>query len=536
MKCLNKLACLLLILNSSLIFTAEQPGGNLYIRNAHPTLSFDCEYTEAGQKSELALRQASVESNIGLIREISELKIRIHGALMGAFSSYTDYTNKVRECTGDNDWILVILPSIKGWDVKLEQRVPSRQPKVLAQPLDYFGQIKPTDEPRHVLGLTTKYKPADVDANVRRFNEQIQQEIKQQIITQQIAQQILFILEETGKCAKNLLRYQSGSVDYNKLLIAWRGLLHPERISHGKQIACEIALHGLKGFRDAPEYLNRIIDLMWYLYGIAIEKNQAFDEGTFVIEDHESKMYNFLLNYVKLVNPSVKGTLQDPASNISTNQYAYSRLSSHFRIEQQQHRHYGIDMRYFGQGQMVATALLPAQKSHILFGELGNGLIFIKFESAGIAFQSVATHAADFVVAQLRKFPANLPTLTNYLRGYTPQIATDLFDYYIGTDDAPTYRKERVPLEILDRCLAIIDRGHLTPEQKQTISLSFIQNGIHGIYNEISNPASQLAVAQKQELEKYLRELLNREGLDHQNIRYGREVIISHAHITRGCK
>ena len=50
---------------------------------------------------------------------------------------------------------------------------------------------------------------------------------------------------------------------------------------------------------DQGAYLNAIIDLMWFYYDMAMEKNQAFSDGTFVLQDQGGRIYNFLLDYVR---------------------------------------------------------------------------------------------------------------------------------------------------------------------------------------------------------------------------------------------
>jgi len=42
------------------------------------------------------------------------------------------------------------------------------------------------------------------------------------------------------------------------------------------------------------EYLNAIVDLIWYFYGQALTKGEAFQEGTFVLLDQNFAFYNFL--------------------------------------------------------------------------------------------------------------------------------------------------------------------------------------------------------------------------------------------------
>ena len=131
-------------------------------------------------------------------------------------------------------------------------------------------------------------------------------------------------------------------------------------------------------------------------YKLAIDADQAFSEGTFVIQDTGWLFYNFLLDYVKDVNPSVKGTIGDPAVKFSGGMTAYPRLSSHFVLEQKSYRHYGID---FPRG-----LELPFKKHHILFGKIDDqDRLFIKLESAGLTSRDIARHGWEFAAAQVRK-------------------------------------------------------------------------------------------------------------------------------------
>lgn len=106
---------------------------------------------------------------------------------------------------------------------------------------------------------------------------------------------------------------------------------------------------------------------------------------------------------------------------------------------------------------------------------------------------------------------------------------------YIGIDDDPNYRKERVPQKIYNDCLEIVNKAALSEEQRGRIATQFAQQGIHGIVNEIINPASPLTDLQKQELRTYIKTLIA-QGLDHVEVRYGREVIISHSRLETQCK
>lgn len=530
------------------LFTAEPREGILYIRNQHHALQFECVYTRNGQQQD-PITVYKDKVRLGPIQEINEVKVRRYGAWLGAGAEYYNLPDQLRECKRfhDRDCYLTIVTSKNIWDIVAEpaQAAKKVEPLVLEKPIDFFPKAKDYEksinergpfsvlswgkasqlEPRHVLDLIDPYTAKGVNENQRNITDSIKDT---QFSDARMKDYVTAMLADAVKYALDLLRMPPSSPEYQKMLIEFRGKLHPERVAHGKQIACDIITHNMQSMADANEYLDAIVDLMWYLYSIALEKGQAFEEGTLVIQDNDHKIYTFLLNYAKFVNPEeVAGTERDAELMLSyKNVYAYPRTSTHFKDVKAQHnaRHYGIDIRH--RGYSIAEALLPAQKSHVLFGDLYNGYIFIKLENVGIAAPSIAQHTLELITAQLRKF----------LPGITPAQYNELMLYYIGTDDDSNYRKERVPHKVLEDCSAIVDKENISPEQKQRIKLQFGHQGIHGIFNEIRNAASPLLPARKDELNAYLLKLYRTEGLDHQDIRYGREVIISRAHIAQGCR
>lgn len=505
--------------------------GRLYIKNDHPTFQFECVYkVDNEQRGPITIYHDEIY--LGLVRTITKVQVKRYGTVMGAGAHYYDVQDQLRICKSqpDRDWLLDITWSLKGWDITAQLRGEVVRREVVDKPLSYFAKAaayRDNAEPRHLLDLPASYTAAQVDERQRALNEQISQE---RDLPAAMVPQILGLLNDAAAYAKRFLTFtDKSSADYMKALLTWRGKLHPERVASGKQIACNILGGSMKPIAGTQEYLNAIINLMWYFYDLAIQKDQPFDEGTFVIQDRQLRIYNFLMSYVKKVNPPITDTINDPVLNVSTNPFAYSRLSSHFKLEQRQYRHYGIDVR-FGAAQF-AQVLLPAQKTHILFGCIGNDQIFIKLENVGIAVHSVVMHGKEFVEAQLRKLYPNLRT---YLQAWLPTYMDDLLTYYIGTDDDPSYRKERIPQELLIRCLDILKSATLSDEQIRGRMYAFATQGIHGVYNEIKNPASPLTQAQKDTLNAYLGELA-RQGLDNQTIRFGREIVLTRDELVRQC-
>ncbi|BDC34922.1 hypothetical protein Noda2021_08800 [Candidatus Dependentiae bacterium Noda2021] len=265
--------------------------------------------------------------------------------------------------------------------------------------------------------------------------------------------------------------------------------------------------------KTQEEYLNSIISVIWSLYGSALTKQQGFTEGTFVIQDTDFKLYNFLMGYVKKVNPQITGTITDPASTSSNNPFAYSRISSHYKDEQKKFRQYGIDVRY--DKNSAALALLPIGKRHIVFGKIedaqNRNLIYIKPENYGIySTYEKAMHGKEFVQAQSVKM---LPKFKNLLR-------EDIFNTlqeYIGTDDDELFRKERVPQDFIVKFSEAIKPFCTTPQERKEYLTQAAKQGI------------KVSVSRK--MPKNIIEQLGREFdalYDYTDLRSGREVILTH--------
>lgn len=258
------------------------------------------------------------------------------------------------------------------------------------------------------------------------------------------------------------------------------------------------------------QYLRSIIAIIWFLYSQAIENNQQFDEGTFVIEDTDWKVNQFLMNYVrtygaavsgyqkkKLINQPLTGTLTDPDLNLSFNPYAYPRESSHFKISQRQFRHYGIDVRFGNSGELP---LLPANKRHLLFGKTDakRQLLFIKPENYGLYYKDgFLYHGSEFVESNARKL------------GLT-----------IKTDDDPSYAKERIPKKFLEDFTAALQEAGF---QKDTLArlVLLAKNDDEGIKILYVDDALLQKPPLKALEQKYAK-LYN-----HLRLRTGREVILT---------
>ncbi|OJX04006.1 MAG: hypothetical protein BGO76_06200 [Caedibacter sp. 38-128] len=126
------------------------------------------------------------------------------------------------------------------------------------------------------------------------------------------------------------------------------------------------------------ELLARIIAIMWQLDAKAAAQGEGFTSGSFKVIDPGYKLYNLLLQYVKL-------------ARTQSSSFAYERnpqkgQSSHYKDASPESQ-FGIDVRF--EANESSLQLLPRSKSHIMFGKLTIAdsklpLLFIKLESLGL--------------------------------------------------------------------------------------------------------------------------------------------------------
>lgn len=252
------------------------------------------------------------------------------------------------------------------------------------------------------------------------------------------------------------------------------------------------------------EYLNAIVDLIWYFYGQAVTKSEAFQEGTFVLADHSFAFYNFLMRYVQLVNPDVTNDPdKDAAQTSSTNGFGYSRLSSHLVTTQRGHkealklgvggsyqglyRHYGIDVR--SEQGLDFTALPTGNKSHILFGKMQSNpdMIFIKLEKNGIyvAPSEIPGGIRQFLPEKFAKtIEQKVPGTEQLLHGVSfvqaqiPKILEKRFssDFvnilrdWVEFDDNVYNRKERCPRFVIDMVLSALGPSSMPSELEESFA------------------------------------------------------------------
>jgi hypothetical protein len=282
------------------------------------------------------------------------------------------------------------------------------------------------------------------------------------------------------------------------------------QISLGKQYTLNLLIG--TNLHEIPtatqeEYMKSIVAIQWYLYSKALEKEQGFTEGTFKIEDRGLKIYNFLMDYVKMHNKDITGTPKDPLAYISYNPFGYSRDTSHYTDEKKIHSAYGIDVRL---GPSLELALLPADKRHILFGKLDklnedSGWIYIKPENHGIYwYDGLPYHVNEFLVAQSRKNSWITSTLA-------------WFGINLGSDDAETSRKERNIENFIKDIVQVLGKKHPLINVARKDGMKIIHTADEFAKNE---KLKEIAEQYKQQY-------------DHTEHRNGREVILVHDTLLR---
>jgi hypothetical protein len=266
------------------------------------------------------------------------------------------------------------------------------------------------------------------------------------------------------------------------------------------------------------KYLQSILSVMWFLYSEAINKGQAFTDGSFTIIDPEFKLYKFLLYYARTFNDTLKGTIEDPKAKSSNNPFAYSRLSSHWQSCQKTWRQYGIDMRF--EPDKAAQQVLPAGKTHLLFGIIGEEptpLLFIKFEDNGLyssgsaAGGELAGHAWGYVVSRAKKLEGIV----------TPAVYQNLVGRFIGSDDDPGSCREHPRIEFITRCQNILYYSPLYVKYYP----EFSSYGVRKLVAYIKQKPADWDQKLCQEFAKYFMELSSL--YDHLEYRQGSEVILS---------
>lgn len=149
-----------------------------------------------------------------------------------------------------------------------------------------------------------------------------------------------------------------------------------------------------------------IVAITWALADLAEKQGDSFERGSFTIKDPEHRLYNFLLDYVRLTTG-----YDDPQTIpyvLTTSNFAYRREptlygSSHHKNHCPESQ-FGIDVR-FAPSEGVLK-LCPYDTTHLLFAMLDLGgqeepLLFVKWEDLGMgSFGATLSHSLGFMHSQ----------------------------------------------------------------------------------------------------------------------------------------
>lgn len=148
--------------------------------------------------------------------------------------------------------------------------------------------------------------------------------------------------------------------------------------------------------------ITSILAITWALEDLATKQGDAFERGSFSLMDPDHRLYNFLLDYVKLTTGYANP--QEVPYALTTCNFAYRRDpslhgSSHHNGHCPQSQ-FGIDVR-FAPSEGVLK-LLPYDTTHMLFAMLDIGaqqapLLFMKWEEIGMgSLGATLYHGAGF--------------------------------------------------------------------------------------------------------------------------------------------
>ncbi|MEX0939940.1 MAG: hypothetical protein WDZ41_01110 [Candidatus Babeliales bacterium] len=295
--------------------------------------------------------------------------------------------------------------------------------------------------------------------------------------------------------------------------------------------------NGFDNLLKDKDHLTQITELLHYFYALAENKNQEFNEGTFVIQDSNFGIFEFLKSYV---DKKYQGINAESPAICFQNLTAYPRPSSHFNQYYEQSNkvepkptfissifsywgldnaansvkslqkkeayiHYGIDID-------KQDIFLPvSNKRHILFGKVDEEkqLIFIKMENHGIGnVQDAGLHCREFGHSILRK----------------------LYPQWFGSDDEQNMRKERVPQAIFNKFKSILNNC----EDYASADIKEIRKkakglGIQLMYREAKTIKQNYIDYKKevpQSVNDFIEDIKNKQ-YDHLDLRIGQEVILT---------
>ncbi len=224
--------------------------------------------------------------------------------------------------------------------------------------------------------------------------------------------------------------------------------------------------------------LKDVLSFCWGLFHLTTEKGFGFDQGMLVVEDRDGLIFDFL----------------------SHSGWSYQRISSHYEFlnKKLKSNQYGIDFlgnmtedgdwiveksknkySHFLNMGLSPLPLLPAKKSHILFGQLSKGSMlelkssytFIRFEDYGLStVNNLFEHMKDYISIHTNTLYQDR-VVTGY-RVNSERVSAELVDLYIKLLQKNKHLLES-PISINEEKQKCFDLG-IRYIYSKTVSLSSI--------------------------------------------------------------
>lgn len=260
-------------------------------------------------------------------------------------------------------------------------------------------------------------------------------------------------------------------------------------VTKGKEYIDEIKTNNI-------EHLKGIVNLVWYFYSLAAKKGQDFEQGTFGIKDYKDVICEFLCKC--------------EIAYSRTNFEAYGIkapivMTSHYYEHKDKMEQFGIDIPREYRNSLI----LPKGMTHILFGLIPEGNLFLKPEDYGIGNpMDLIDHSVDYAMSKIRKIDG------------------------IGNgDEQKGMRKERVPKNVLNAWQKLFD--NYFGESNTVDTIEFYKAGktygiSHMLY--IINNSKEFNIENetyKQKREKLGFKLFLKQIYDNLDSRTGNEVVLT---------
>lgn len=261
----------------------------------------------------------------------------------------------------------------------------------------------------------------------------------------------------------------------------------------------------LSGKRTKPSQNEaeevELAQISWFLLSLALKKKEGFLEGTFVLEDPENKLYNFLC-----ACPSI-----------------HSRPSSHFEGRLEGNK--GVNI-------LKQTVPMPSEKRTLLFervktlsdaGQVVDGYLFIKPENwtadhnvgknPAVAIDFPA-HGAEFVAARkVKMLEPGADDKENMRKERIPAVIQKLF---------PEILKELNPAHIAQAAKGLGREEWSVEKNSKVFGISYMKKFLENV-NKLQDTSNSKNIDQ---FNKIIAEY------DHLEMRTGREVILTAKELT----